>query len=271
MRCHRKAKGWGYGGRTTRTAFCRKMVSAQEQPAKLRPGSGSCLQPLPALERGWCAGSSWREVFTRTCCLVAQIISVFWLLRGIWPLGFAFSFIYFCLFSILFVNTNILSHPERFLPSLKIPSSSPSTACRLVPAPASSFALCCTYLALSILLLLNSCSSGTWVPSTTLYLWFFTWSRLHCPIYFPAFEIWYEATVYPSATAALLRADWVKCFNLETGHPEPLDCLCYTAPSVLPLDKSIYLPLFLGYTLVLKSSIFKLKDALYKRCNYIVR
>lgn len=124
-------------------------------------GSRSCLQPSPARERGWCAGRSLGEVFTRTCCLVAQIVSVFWPLRGIWPLGFAFSFIYFCLFSIPFVNTNILSHPERFLPSLKIPSSSPSTACRLVPAPASPFALCCTYLALSIPSLLNSCSSGT--------------------------------------------------------------------------------------------------------------
>lgn len=145
--------------------FQKKGVSTRAACKAPRLGSGSCLQPSPAWERGWCAGSSWRGVFTRTCCLVAQIISVFWLLRGIWPLGFAFSFIYFCPFSILFVNTNILSHPEWFLPSLKIPSSSPSTACRLVPAPASPFALCCTYLALSIPSLLNSCSSGTWVPS----------------------------------------------------------------------------------------------------------
>lgn len=127
-----KPRARGVEGRPPGLPCARKMVSAHQQPAKLPGlGSGSCLQPLPAVERGWCAGSSRRGVFTRTCCLVAQIISAFWLLRGIWPLGFAFSFIYFCLFSILFVNTNILSHPERFLPSLKIPSNSPSTACRL--------------------------------------------------------------------------------------------------------------------------------------------
>lgn len=164
-----KPRAGGVAGRPPGRCFARKMLSVQQQPAKLSGlGSGSCLQPSPAVERGWCAGSSRREVFTRTCCLVAQIISVFRLLRGIWPLGFAFSFIYFCLFSILFVNTNILSHPERFLPSLKIPSSSPSTACRLLPAPASPYALCCTYLALSIPSLLNSCSSSSRIPSTIL-------------------------------------------------------------------------------------------------------
>ena len=181
-----KPRAGGVEGRPLGLCFARKMVSVQQLPAKLSGlGSGSCLQPPPAGESGWCAGRSRREVFTRTCCLVAQIISVFWLLRGIWPLGFAFSFIYFCLFSILFVNTNILSHPEWFLPSLKIPSSSPSTACGLLSAPASPYALCCTYLALCTPSLPSSCRSGSWIPSTMLIyivpLFLCTTCFLHLP------------------------------------------------------------------------------------------
>lgn len=136
---------WGVSGKPGRgaprktSAAARTTVSARSSPRS------SLAWAAAAVGGGWGAGRGWREVRTRTCCWVAQIISVFWLLRGIWPLGFAFSFIYFCLFSILFVNTNILSHPERFLPSLKIPSSSPSTARRQFPAPASPRALCCTY------------------------------------------------------------------------------------------------------------------------------
>lgn len=52
------------------------------------------------------------EVCTRTCCLVAHIISVFGLLKGIWPLGLACISICFCPFSVLFVNANFLSHSE---------------------------------------------------------------------------------------------------------------------------------------------------------------
>lgn len=203
----RGSRGGGRRGRPRRLPDQR----CQARAARTAPWLGQREPPAAgaAGEGGWGAGRGWREVCTRTCCLVAQIISVFWLLRGIWPLRFAFSFIYFCLFSILFVNTNILSHPERFLPSLKIPSSSPSTACRQFPAPASPCALCCTYLALSIPSLAGSCSFSAWIPSTALKR-FCTVGSWHnscsspelfsaVPGYFhlPAAEPCYEAVVYP--------------------------------------------------------------------------
>lgn len=96
-------------GRAPGLCLARGTASEEPQAAKRWRGAG--------------CGKQHREVLTRSCCLVAQIVSALWLLRGIWPLGFAFSFIYFCLFSILFVNTNILSHSERFLPSSETPSS----------------------------------------------------------------------------------------------------------------------------------------------------
>lgn len=236
----RGSRGLGVWRKTTAAAFPEKSGVSLPQAAEL-PGLGSesCLQPSPAVEGGWCAGSSCREVLTRTCCLVAQIISAFWLLREIWPLGFAFSFIYFSLFSILFVNTNILSHPERFLPSLKIPSSSPSTACRLFPAPASPYALCCTYLALSVPSLVSSCSVGARIPSATLN-YHCTFGSLHnlcsspelfytAPGYFsfPAFGVRHEAVVDPSPTAALLRAGDRTRLTQGAEPPEPLVWLCY--------------------------------------------
>lgn len=105
-------QGSGCGRGTTGATFCEKNGVGV---------AAACIAPSGAVEAAcsrYChqerlvCRKQLREVCTRTFCLVAHIISVFGLLKGIWPLDLACISIYFCPFSVLFVNTNFLSHPE---------------------------------------------------------------------------------------------------------------------------------------------------------------
>lgn len=163
-----KPRAGGVEGRPPGRCFARKMVSVQQQLAKLSgSGSGSCLQPSPAVEGGRlvCRKQPERAFHKDLLFGCSDYISVLAIERDL-AFGFCFQLYLFLPVLNSLCEYQYSESPRTILPSLEIPSSSPSTACRLLPAPASPYALCCTYLALSIPSLLNPCSSGSWVSST---------------------------------------------------------------------------------------------------------